>query len=93
MSTICLLISKKIDFQKAKYNNQPLYFNGVKSIGPLVDKNAISAIYFKKGQTAIKSLNAMATVGGKYFNDDLVENFNTYGTFGYNWNSYIEKFC
>ena len=80
-----------IDFQKAKYNNQPLYFNGAKSIGPLVDKNAISAIYFKKGQTAIKSLNAMATVGGKYFNDDLVENFNTYGTFGYNWNSYIEK--
>ena len=80
-----------IDFQKAKYNSQPLYFNGVKSIGPLVDKNAISAIYFKKGQTAIKSLNAMATVGGKYFNDDLVENFNTYGTFGYNWNSYIEK--
>lgn len=80
-----------IDFQKAKYNSQPLYFNGVKSIGPLVDKNAISAIYFKKGQTAIKSLNAMATVGGKYFNEDLVENFNTYGTFGYNWNSYIEK--
>ena len=80
-----------IDFQKAKYNSQPMYFNGVKSIGPLVDKNAISAIYFKKGQTAIKSLNAMATVGGKYFNDDLVENFNTYGTFGYNWNSYIEK--
>lgn len=80
-----------IDFQKAKYNSQSLYFNGVKSIGPLVDKNAISAIYFKKGQTAIKSLNAMATVGGKYFNEDLVENFNTYGTFGYNWNSYIEK--
>ena len=80
-----------IDFQKAKYISQPLYFNGVKSIGPLVDKNAISAIYFKKGQTAIKSLNAMATVGGKYFNEDLVENFNTYGTFGYNWNSYIEK--
>lgn len=80
-----------IDFQKAKYNSQSLYFNGVKSIGPLVDKNAISAIYFEKGQTAIKSLNAMATVGGKYFNEDLVENFNTYGTFGYNWNSYIEK--
>ena len=80
-----------IDFQKAKYDSQSLYFNGVKSIGPLVDKNAISAIYFKKGQTAIKSLNAMATVGGKYFNEDLVENFNTYGTFGYNWNSYIEK--
>ena len=80
-----------IDFQKAKYGSQPLYFNGVKSIGPLVDKNAISAIYFKKGQTAIKSLNGMTTVGGKYFNEDLVENFNTYGTFGYNWNSYIEK--
>ena len=80
-----------IDFQKTKYDSQSLYFNGVKSIGPLVDKNAISAIYFKKGQTAIKSLNAMATVGGKYFNEDLVENFNTYGTFGYNWNSYIEK--
>ena len=80
-----------IDFQKAKYNSQSLYFNGVKSIGPLVDKNAISAIYFKKGQTAIKSLNAMATVGGKYFNEDLVENFNTYGGFGYNWKAYIEK--
>lgn len=80
-----------IDFQKAKYDSQSLYFNGVKSIGPLVDKNAISAIYFKKGQTAIKSLNVMVTVGGKYFNEDLVENFNTYGTFGYNWNSYIEK--
>lgn len=81
----------EIDFQKAKYNSQSLYFNGVKSIGPLVDKNAISAIYFKKGQTAIKSLNAMATVGGKYFNEDLVENFNTYGGFGYNWKAYIEK--
>ena len=80
-----------IDFQKAKYNSQSLYFNGVKSIGPLVDKNAISAIYFKKGQTAIKSLNAMETVGGKYFNEDLVENFNTYGGFGYNWKAYIEK--
>lgn len=80
-----------IDFQKAKYDSQSLYFNGVKSIGPLVDKNAISAIYFKKGQTAIKSLNAMATVGGKYFNEDLVENFNTYGGFGYNWKAYIEK--
>lgn len=80
-----------IELDKIQNISQPLYFNGVKALTPFVVKDGMTAVYFKKGQTAIKSLNAMAVVGGKYFNEDLVENFNTYGTFGYNWNSYIEK--
>lgn len=78
-----------IDFQKAKYDSQSLYFNGVKSIGPLVDKNAISAIYFKKGQTAVNGLQTMGVLGGKFFREDLVENFNTYN--GCNWGMYAQK--
>lgn len=78
-----------IDFQKAKYDSQSLYFNGVKSIGPLVDKNAISAIYFKKGQTAIKSLNKMGVLGGKTFKEDFIENFNAYN--GCNWDVYADR--
>lgn len=70
-------------------HSQPLYFNGVKALTPYVVKDGMTAVYFKKGQTAVNGLQTMGVLGGKFFREDLVENFNTYN--GCNWGMYAQK--
>ena len=70
-------------------HSQPLYFNGVKALTPFVVKDGMTAVYFKKGQTAVNGLQTMGVLGGKFFREDLVENFNTYN--GCNWGMYAQK--
>ena len=78
-----------IELDKIQYIAQPLYFNGVKALTPFVIKDGMTAVYFKKGQTAIKSLNKMGVLGGKTFKEDFIENFNAYN--GCNWGMYADR--
>ena len=80
-----------IDFSKLKYCSQPLFFNGVKALSPYKGMDGFSIVYFEKGQIAIKSLNKMSVIKGKYFKEDLVSDFKSYGTFGYHWGAYADK--
>ena len=82
----------EIDLSKIKYVGQSAMFNGVHASSPyLINSVGFSVVKFKKGQTAIKSLNKMGVLKGKYFKEDLVSDLNTYGTFGYNWGAYADK--
>lgn len=78
-----------IELDKIQNIAQPLYFNGVKALTPFVIKDGMTAVYFKKGQTAIKSLNKMGVLGGKTFKEDFIENFNAYN--GCNWGMYADR--
>ncbi len=79
-----------IDFSKLDKSNQNLFLHGVQSSAPF-EINPTSIAYFKKGQTAITSMQNLGVLKGKYYREDLVENFNTYGTFGYNWGIFAQK--
>ena len=82
----------EIDLSKVKYSGQQVIFNGAQVSSPyLISDAGFSVVKFKKGQIAIKSLNKMSSVKGKYFKEDLVSDFRSYGTFGYNWGAYADK--
>lgn len=79
----------EIDLSKIKYSGQKVIPNGVQATSPYLIKDLdFGIVKFKKGQMAIKSLNKMGGIKGKYFKEDLVSDFKSYGTFGYNWGAY-----
>lgn len=82
----------EIDLSKIKYFGQQVMFNGVQTSSPyLINSVGFGVVKFKKGQTAIKTLNKMGVIKGKYFKEDLVSDLKSYGTFGYNWGVYADK--
>ena len=79
----------EIDLSKIKYSGQQLIFNGAQTNSPYFAKEGFSLVHFKKGQTAIKSLNKMGVLSGKTFKEDFIENFNVYNN--YNWGVYADR--
>ena len=79
----------EIDLSKIKNSGQQLIFYGVQANPPFLTRDGFSLVYFKKGQTAIKTLNKMGVLGGKAFKEDFIENFNVYNN--YNWGAYADR--
>ena len=80
----------EIDLNKVNVAaGQLFYLNGTKVSSPFNTKNALSLAYFKKGQTAVKSLNKLGVLSGKTFKEDFIENFNTYNYC--NWAAYADR--
>ena len=77
-----------IDPSKFNLVGAQVRFNGVQVSSPLTSKDTLWTIYFKKEQIAIKSLNKMGILGGKFFKEELIENFTNYS---YNWNAYATR--